>query len=59
MTNTEQKMASAAEHGDILMAAICARALGLSYDHMDLTTRERARVDALTTEDAQAICDRS
>lgn len=42
-----------AQAGDILMSAICMRALDRDYDRHDLTDAERARVDAMTIEQAR------
>lgn len=49
----------AATAGDLLGAATAARALGEDYSQMDLTVGERARVDAMTAEQARAACERT
>lgn len=48
----------AAEHGDIHMSAICAKAIGEDYSAHALTPAERAKVDAMTAAAARAECER-
>ena len=51
-----------AEHGDVLMAAICERALGgdeESIRRFDLDNRERAKAVLMTQADARAKCERA
>lgn len=42
--------------GDILQAAICAKAIGQPYQHLWLTAEDRARVDGMTERQARVIC---
>ena len=49
---------AAAANGDILQAAIAAHALGEDWTEMDLTAQERARVQAMTRDEARAECAR-
>lgn len=51
-TTIEALHDSAAAAGDILMAAICRRALGDSFENYALTDAERARVDAMSEGEA-------
>jgi len=46
-----------AEHGDLLLSAICAKALGTDYSEYALTRSERALVDAMTAATARAECE--
>lgn len=50
----DQLRTAAAAAGDILGAAVCAKASGEDYGRYDLTSSERARVDALSVEQARA-----
>lgn len=48
-----------ARGGDILQSAICERALERDYADHDLTAAERARVDAMTANQARVACYRA
>lgn len=46
-----------AQHGDILGAAIAAKAVGRDVSGYDLSSAERSKVDAMTAVEAAAECD--
>lgn len=46
----------AGEHGDNLTAAICARAIGEDHEDVALESKERAKVDAMTVDQAREAC---